>query len=67
MRLYELGAAPWTARSPLWEGVLYEHATAGYLDMPARGGSADVSDRDIELATEYMLSVTYPELVPDPQ
>ena len=56
----------WTARSALWEAVLFEHATDGYLDMPAMGGSSDLRDRDVKAAAEYMLSITHPELTPDP-
>ena len=52
----------WSNRSPLWMAVLAEHAKKGYLQMPAQGGDADISDAEIEAATEYMLSQTYPEL-----
>ena len=57
----------WAARSPLWEAVLYEHATQGFLDMPAMGGAEDLTESDVEAAAEYMLSITYPERPPDPQ
>ncbi len=56
----------WAARSALWEAVLFEHATNGYLEMPAMGGSPDLRDRDVKAAAEYMLSITHPELAPDP-
>lgn len=52
----------WTDRSPLWMAVLAEHAKKGYLQMPAQGGDAEISDAEIEAATEYMLSRTYPDL-----
>ena len=56
--------AYWESRSKLWQSVLVDHAKTGYLDMPARGGRQDLSDATIQLAVEYMLSLTYPELPP---
>jgi cytochrome c5 len=58
-------AEAWTARSPLWEAVLFKHAQDGYLDMPAKGGDEDLADREVEAAAEYMLSITYPDRLPD--
>lgn len=55
----------WEARSRLWQAVLSDHAKAGYLDMPAKGGRPDLPNATIDLAVDYMLSVTYPELPPD--
>lgn len=55
----------WETRSRLWQAVLSDHAKAGYLDMPAKGGRPDLPDEKIDLAVDYMLSVTYPELPPD--
>lgn len=55
----------WSNRSPLWSGVLLEHAKKGYLEMPAKGGHPYLSDRAIEAAGEYMLSKTFPELPRD--
>ena len=55
----------WSDRSPLWSAVLLEHAKHGYLDMPAKGGHAGLTDRSVEAAGEYMLSVTFPELLRD--
>jgi len=52
----------WSNRSPLWSAVLIVHAQNGYLGMPAKGGCAELSDREVEAAGEYMLSVTFPEL-----
>jgi cytochrome c5 len=54
--------AYWDSRSRLWQSVLVDHATTGYLDMPARGGRPDLSDATIEAAVEYMLAITYPDL-----
>ena len=55
----------WSDRSPLWTAVLFEHAKSGYLGMPAKGGHPELSDRAVESAGEYMLSVTFPELPKD--
>lgn len=55
----------WRDKSPLWQAVLTEHAKAGYLEMPARGGSADLPDLSVSQALEYMLLETFPEKLPD--
>lgn len=55
----------WETRSRLWQAVLSDHAKAGYLDMPAKGGRPDLPDETIDMAVDFMLSVTYPELPPD--
>lgn len=55
----------WETRSRLWQAVLSDHAKAGYLNMPAKGGRPDLPDHTIDQAVDYMLSVTYPELPPD--
>jgi cytochrome c5 len=57
--------ADWEGRSGLWQAVLMEHAKAGYLEMPARGGEPALTDLDVSRAVEYMLLVTYPEKLPD--
>ncbi len=54
-------AEDWEGRSDLWEGVLFEHADAGYIDMPARGAASHATNYDVEAAAEYMLHLTYPE------
>ncbi|MDX1499840.1 MAG: c-type cytochrome [Woeseiaceae bacterium] len=51
----------WAGRSELWEAVLFEHATDGYLGMPAKGGAQDLDEATVERAVEYMMSLTYPE------
>ena len=51
----------WTSRSTLWEAVLFEHADKGYLSMPAGGGDARLSDYDVDVAAEYMVTMTFPE------
>jgi cytochrome c5 len=49
----------------MWQAVLFNHAKAGYLDMPEKGGAAELSDEAVEAAAEYMLSLTFPELPTD--
>ena len=49
----------------MWQAVLFEHARAGYFDMPGKGGRRDLSDEAVEAATEYMLEKTFPELPKD--
>lgn len=58
-------AEDWADRSDLWESVLVEHASKGYIDMPAKGGNPAASDYDVQAATEYMLTITHPELPAD--
>ena len=58
-------ASYWRGRSTLWQAVLMEHAKRGYYDMPAKGGRPDASDEVIDAATEYMLSITFPDLPKD--
>ena len=55
----------WVGRSDMWQAVLFNHAKSGYLDMPGKGGQADLSDEAVEAATEYMLDQTFPELPRD--
>ena len=55
----------WSDRSPLWSAVLIEHAKNGYLGMPCKGGQAELSDKAVEAAGEYMLLQTFPELPRD--
>ncbi len=51
----------WEGRSPHWQAVLMEHANAGYLEMPAKGGEDELSDWTINAATQYMLEKTFPD------
>ena len=53
--------ADWQGRSDLWQAVLMEHANAGYLEMPAKGGDEAMSDWTINAATQYMLEITFPD------
>ncbi len=55
----------WEGRSTLWQAVLMEHAKTGYFDMPAKGSRPDLPDETIDAATEYMLSITFPDLPRD--
>lgn len=55
----------WSGRSPLWEAVLFEHAEKGYMKMPARGGTEDASEYDVQAASEYLLTISHPELPGD--
>lgn len=55
----------WAGRSWLWEAVLFEHATKGYVDMPAKGGDESLDDETVERAAEYMLCVTFPDVPRD--
>ena len=55
----------WDGRSQLWQAVLTEHAKAGYLEMPARGGESVLDDLAVSQAVEYMMLVTYPDKLPD--
>jgi cytochrome c5 len=55
----------WEQRSDLWEAVLLAHANEGYLAMPAKGGDAQASDYEVGAAAEYLMSVVYPDALPD--
>ena len=55
----------WEDRSKMWQAVLFNHAKAGYLDMPGKGGKPELSDEAVEAAAEYMLGLTFPELPRD--
>jgi len=54
----------WANRSWLWEAVLFEHAKNGYMSMPAKGGEDVLNDATVEKAAEYMLTKTFPDLIP---
>jgi len=58
-------AEQWESRSDLWQAVLSEHVKRGYLGMPAKGGDASLSDREVQAAAEYMLSLTHPQVPTD--
>ena len=55
----------WSDRSNLWEAVLFEHANEGYLRMPGKGGNQDLSEYDVDVAAEYMLNLSHPDLPED--
>jgi cytochrome c5 len=52
----------WAGRSWLWEAVLFEHAKDGYMSMPPKGGDETLDDATVEMAAEYMLSRTFPDV-----
>lgn len=54
----------WADRSWLWEAVLFEHAKSGYMTMPAKGGEEKLDDAIVEMAAEYMLTKTFPDVMP---
>ena len=58
-------ASDWGARSQLWDAVLLDHAITGYLEMPAKGGQADLPDEVVRSAFAYMLRMTFPEMPHD--
>ena len=58
-------AADWSDRSGLWVAVLSDHASAGYLDMPGKGGRGDLTDDSVGAAVEYMMQKTFPEMPRD--
>jgi len=53
--------AAWSDRSDLWSAVLSQHATAGFLEMPEKGGHGELTEDAVAAATEYMLLETFPE------
>ncbi|MBE9540319.1 MAG: c-type cytochrome [Proteobacteria bacterium] len=55
----------WENRSSLWDSVLLQHAKKGYLEMPAKGGNPSMSDYDVDVAAEYMLNISHPDLPRD--
>jgi len=52
----------WSTRSPMWSAVLFEHSRNGFMDMPARGSHAELTDLEVDAASEYLLSQTFPEM-----
>lgn len=49
-------AAMWGTRVTQGKDVLLEHAVNGYGLMPAKGGRTELSDDEVSLAIDYMLS-----------
>ena len=52
----------WSQRSPLWSTVLFAHAKDGYLEMPAKGDRPEFTEQAVDAASEYLLSITFPEM-----
>jgi cytochrome c5 len=46
----------WDKRIARGKESLYGHALNGWGDMPARGGNPDLTDEQVKLAVDYMLS-----------
>jgi len=57
--------ADWSDRSKLWQAVLMDHAKGGYLDMPAKGGTPELSDKSVDRAVQYMLEHTHKDMPGD--
>ncbi|MEH6633946.1 MAG: c-type cytochrome [Halioglobus sp.] len=58
-------AEDWKNRSQLWDAVLFTHAEKGYLTMPAKGGDNSISTYDVDVAAEYMLTISHPDMAHD--
>lgn len=52
----KLEAAEWTVRAAQGIDTLVDHATNGIGIMPAKGGRADLSDEQVRVTVEWMLS-----------
>lgn len=44
----------WDERAWRWQSLLKDHATKGFMDMPAKGGKNRLTDRDVSDALYYM-------------
>ena len=55
----------WVDRSKLWQAVLMDHAKSGYLAMPAKGGSPELSEKSVDRAVQYMLERTHQDMPGD--
>jgi cytochrome c5 len=53
-------AEVWAHRSKPWHAMLAEHAESGYLQMPTGGSAEEAGSFDVEVATEYMLTLSNP-------
>lgn len=47
----------WRPRADQGRDVLVQHASEGFGLMPAKGGNAELTDTQIGLAVDYMLSL----------
>jgi len=52
----------WSRRSPMWAAVLFEHSRNGFMEMPAKGSHQELTDLEVDAASEYLLSQTFPEM-----
>lgn len=46
----------WASRLARGKESMYGHAINGWGDMPARGGNAELTDEQVKLAVDYMVS-----------
>jgi len=47
----------WAKRLARGKESMYGHALKGWGDMPARGGNTDLTDEEVKLAVDYMVSL----------
>lgn len=48
--------AAWKPRVAQGRAVLYQHALRGFKGMPAKGANPKLSDQEVRLAVDYMIS-----------
>lgn len=61
-----LGSADWAPRIAKGFDVLFDHATNGFNQMPAKGGNPKLSDLEIKRAIVYMTNKSGAQL-PEPE
>ncbi|GEM_PF-458129 len=56
-----LGHVPdWVARTPEWTAVLNEHASDGFLGMPAKGANPNLPEMEVKAAVDFMIGQIMP-------
>ncbi len=50
----------WASRTPEWTGLLKQHATAGFLNMPPAGGNPALDDETVSAAVDHMVDQIMP-------
>ena len=48
--------AAWKPRVAQGKAVLYQHALHGFKSMPAKGANPRLTDQEVRLAVDYMIS-----------
>ena len=48
--------AAWQSRIKKGKQTLYKHAINGFGAMPPKGGAANLSDKDVQAAVDYMVA-----------